>query len=319
MLKIAVVLCGSHEEITKQISNLCSFIKQNISQPIDVEAWILSSDDFNAQQELTCSINISAVRYLKIADDILLSNSLLALQHCFAKYNKDLLIFAASDTAKQLTTRVATLLTGSSATNICSIVHEDQQNNHITCQRKDNNKIMANINLTRRPFCLSISANMIDKDANIKASNYEYLDLSVNKTIDNISYYCRVDINRNNDISNAKTVLIIGQGVAAKANVEELTKIAQQYNIETGVTRAVALNGWAPMQKIIGSSGSVISPSLCICVGVSGASPLFYGIKDSDYIIAINNDANAPIMSNVDTAIVNDWSIVKKLLAELYS
>jgi electron transfer flavoprotein alpha subunit len=84
-----------------------------------------------------------------------------------------------------------------------------------------------------------------------------------------------------------------------------------------GVSRPVAMNAWAPMDRLIGVSGTRAAPELCIVVGASGAPALYWGIEKAAFIAAIDTDEHAPIVSNADVAILDDGVAVIEELAQI--
>ena len=73
------------------------------------------------------------------------------------------------------------------------------------------------------------------------------------------------------------------------------------------VSRPAAMNAWKPMNRLIGVSGAMVGPEVCITAGVSGAAAFYAGIEKSKFIVAINTDEKAPIMKMADVAIVDDF------------
>jgi len=76
----------------------------------------------------------------------------------------------------------------------------------------------------------------------------------------------------------------------------------------------VVMNAWIDMNRLIGASGLIISPKICLAVGVSGTGVFSAGIKNSGFIVAINIDGKAPIFQIADVGIVGD---LKTVLLEL--
>ena len=89
-----------------------------------------------------------------------------------------------------------------------------------------------------------------------------------------------------------------------KENMEILTELADRTGGMTGVSRPAAMNAWMPMNHLVGVSGAMASPQICITAGVSGAAAFYAGIEKSKFIAAINTDEHAPIMKNADVVIV---------------
>ena len=84
-----------------------------------------------------------------------------------------------------------------------------------------------------------------------------------------------------------------------------------------GVTRPVAMNAWAPMDRLVGVSGTRAAPELCIVVGASGAPAFYWGIEKAALIVALELDEHAPIVRNADAAVVDDGLAVIEEVAEI--
>ncbi len=122
--------------------------------------------------------------------------------------------------------------------------------------------------------------------------------------------------NTNNmvDLSSAAIVVAGGQAFECKENFEMLYQLGEVLGAAVGATRAAVDLGFAPNEMQIGQSGKIIAPELYIAVGISGALQHLAGISGAKKIIAINNDAEAPMMKFADIALVGD---LKAILPEL--
>lgn len=117
-------------------------------------------------------------------------------------------------------------------------------------------------------------------------------------------------------LEEASFVVAVGRGAGSKAEVEHLSQLADQMGAEVGVSRPVAMNAWAPMEKIVGVSGAMLHPEVCIALGASGAAAFYAGVEKSKFLVAVNNDENARIFHLADVGIVGDCREVAEKLQQ---
>jgi len=120
------------------------------------------------------------------------------------------------------------------------------------------------------------------------------------------------------DITAADTLIGIGRGIKdaeAIPSIEELVKILGG---TLACSRPIVDKGWLPDNRQVGSSGKTVKPKVYIALGISGAFQHVLGMKNSELIIAVNKDANAPIFGVADYGIVEDlFKIVPLLKSKL--
>ena len=96
------------------------------------------------------------------------------------------------------------------------------------------------------------------------------------------------------------TVVVAGGRPLGKRLLPMLTPLARKLGAAVGATRGAVDAGHAPIRCQIGQTGAHIAPEIYLAIGLSGAPQHMAGIGQSRCIIAINKDANAPIVQQAD-------------------
>jgi len=119
------------------------------------------------------------------------------------------------------------------------------------------------------------------------------------------------------DLSKAELIVSGGRGLQKPENFDSVLKpLVEVLGAQMGASRPVVDAGWLPHEYQVGSSGQVVSPKLYLAVGISGAIQHLVGMKNSNYIIAINKDADAPIFEVADLGVVADLFEIVPALTE---
>jgi electron transfer flavoprotein alpha subunit len=116
------------------------------------------------------------------------------------------------------------------------------------------------------------------------------------------------------NIEDADILVGGGRGLGAKEGFEQCEELAEAMGGAVAATRAVVDAGWYPYAAQIGQTGKTVAPKLYLAAGISGAIQHKVGMQNSENILAINKDQNAPIFEFSDLGVVGDLhKIVPKL------
>ena len=118
------------------------------------------------------------------------------------------------------------------------------------------------------------------------------------------------------DLSKADVIVAVGRGIKSKENIALAEKLAEVLGGDLAASRPICDAEWLPIDRQIGSSGQTVAPKLYIALGISGAIQHLVGMKNSQTIVAINKDPEAPIFDIADYGIVGDLFEALPVLTE---
>jgi len=108
----------------------------------------------------------------------------------------------------------------------------------------------------------------------------------------------------------ARIIVAGGAGVGSKDNFRLIWDLANCLGAAPAATRAAVDLGYIDHDHQVGQTGTTVRPSLYIAVGISGAIQHQAGMSQSQKIVAINNDPEAPILQIAHYKIIGDLNIV---------
>jgi len=108
------------------------------------------------------------------------------------------------------------------------------------------------------------------------------------------------------DVAAADIIVSGGRGMCNTENYSILQELADELGGVVACSRAAVEAGWMPLERQVGQTGKTVRPKIYIACGISGAIQHLVGMQDSDIVIAINRDKQAPIFEVATFGIVGD-------------
>ena len=125
-----------------------------------------------------------------------------------------------------------------------------------------------------------------------------------------------VDTEAAGNLKSARVVVGAGRGAGGPEGFADALELAELLGGQLGVSRVVTSLGWRPHHEQVGQTGSRISPEVYIPCGISGAIQHWAGCASSKVILAVNTDADAPMMTKATYAVVGDMHEVVPAINE---
>ncbi|WP_066289781.1 electron transfer flavoprotein subunit alpha/FixB family protein [Bacillus sp. FJAT-29937] len=237
------------------------------------------------------------------------------------KYKPEIFLYGATSNGKDLASAVATdLSTGLTADT--TMLDVDLEKRLLEASRPAfGGNIMATILCKKhRPQMATVRPKVmkaLDKDSSREGKVIEE-EISLNeeemrtKVLEIVK-----DVTKKVRLADAHVVVAGGKGMGDPKGFQLIHELAATIGASVGGTRDVVEAGWLPHEQQVGQTGETITPKIYFAIGISGAIQHIVGMKNSEFIIAINKDPNAPIFDVATYGIVGDaLEIVPKLIEE---
>jgi electron transfer flavoprotein alpha subunit len=239
------------------------------------------------------------------------------------KFQPEILLLGATTLGRDLAGSVATTLqTGLTAD--CTELNIDMENRSLAATRPTfgGSLLCTIVTLNYRPQMATVRPRVMqmpERDAQRTGRIVEH-PLSAIETdiITKVLEYIPDNLQNKPQLPFADIIVSGGRGMKRKENFDLIWDLAKVLGAEVGASRPVVQAGWVDLERQVGQSGKTVRPKLYIAAGISGAIQHRVGMESSDVIIAINEDANAPIFDFATYGIVGNAMQILPALTEAF-
>lgn len=242
-----------------------------------------------------------------------------AVLDALEKINPEILLIGATVNGRDLAPRIASTL-HAGLTADCTELSLNEERKLAATRPTFGGSLMATILSRKTPQMATVRPSVFQKDIpdlNNKAQ-IEIIEPNLDEVKSNV-----VELNfiqktlETTSIEDAQIIVAAGKGIKTKENFEQIKAFAELIGAKVAATRGLVDMGFCDATIQVGQTGKTVTPKLYIACGISGAIQHIEGMKNSQTIIAINNDENAPIFKIADYCVVGDLAnILPKLIEE---
>lgn len=242
-----------------------------------------------------------------------------AMSQVIDHYKPAVVLYGATAIGRDLAPRVsARVKTGLTADCTKLEISEETKELRMTRPAFGGNIMATIICPEHRPQMATVRPGVMQKikpiqDASVQAENFT-VDFAGHQNVE-ILEVVKAVVNKM-DIQDAKILVSGGRGMGSPENFQLLRDLADALGGEVSSSRACVDAGWVEKDIQVGQTGKTVRPNLYIACGISGAIQHLAGMEESDVIIAINKDENAPIFEVADYGIVGDAVKILPLFTE---
>ena len=297
MPQVLVVAEAKNGEVRKPTLELLSFAR---SRDLPVEVTLIGSG-VSAQADLLAGQGASRV-YLADDPSLAIYNTAQytsLVQDAAVQSGATQIWLTSSEMGRDLTPRLAARLGVGALSDVTSLEIEGDK---ITVNRPCMaTKLEQQCRFTREVIrVVSIRAGSYEVQE-ASPSSAETVTLSIPEGNPNVDVRdIQVEESNEIELNEASIVVSVGRGTGGTEGCDFVRPLAAKMGAAFGASRAVCDAGWMPHKHQVGQTGTVVSPDFYFAFGISGAIQHLAGMKDSEVIVAINNDPDAPMCRMAD-------------------
>jgi electron transfer flavoprotein alpha subunit len=241
-----------------------------------------------------------------------------ALCQLIDSYKPEVILMGATGLGRDLAGAVATVV-GTGLTADCTGLGIDDKRNLMQTRPAFGGNIMATIMCDKfRPQMSTVRPHVMPLPERNEARSGKIIRVKTEvREEDILTKVLEIIADRNRDevdVAGAEFIVSGGRGLMGPENFALLQELADELGGVVGASRSAVDAGWMPHERQVGQTGKTVRPKIYIACGISGAIQHLVGMQDSDLVIAINRDREAPIFEVAHYGIVGDlFEVVPEL------
>ena len=258
-----------------------------------VDVLVLTNDASNSSSVAALS-GINTVKM--IVDDYLEHVSVEVASKLIADVMGDYkyLISGSSTFSKNILPRVGALLDVQPISDVCEI-----KSNNTFVRPLYAGNVMATVETTDETIVMTVRSTAFEHSGDGGSASVESLSASMSESNSSFVSLQESESERP-ELTTADRIVSGGRGLGSKENFALIEQLADKLDAAVGASRAAVDAGFISNDYQVGQTGKVVAPKLYLAVGISGAIQHLAGMKDSQVIVVINNDPDAPMSRMAD-------------------
>ncbi len=258
-----------------------------------VDALVLTNDASNSSSVAALS-GINTVKM--IVDDSLENSSVEVASKLIADVMGDYkyLISGSSTFSKNILPRVGALLDVQPISDVCEI-----KSNNTFVRPLYAGNVMATVETSDETIVMTVRSTAFEHSGDDGSASVESLSASMSESNSSFVSLQESESERP-ELTTADRIVSGGRGLGSKENFALIEQLADKLDAAVGASRAAVDAGFISNDYQVGQTGKVVAPKLYLAVGISGAIQHLAGMKDSQVIVVINNDPDAPMSRMAD-------------------
>lgn len=258
-----------------------------------IDALVLTNDASNASS-VSALAGISTVKM--IVDDSLehINVEVASRLIADAMNGYSFLVSGSSTFSKNILPRVGALLDVQPISDVCEV-----KSNNTFVRPLYAGNVMATVETSDDTVVMTVRATAFEHSGDGGSASVETISATIPESNSDFISLQESESERP-ELTTADRIVSGGRGLGSKENFALIEQLADKLDAAIGASRAAVDAGFISNDYQVGQTGKVVAPKLYLAVGISGAIQHLAGMKDSQVIVVINNDPDAPMSRMAD-------------------